>query len=405
MSSVTIVFRKDKINSKGVAPIHFRLIKNRKVSYIASGHSVHIDDWDESNKMIKVTKRPDLDKHTIRSINAQIFNRFNELQQDVLELDVEHRRISTKQLKEKVLGQAPKPFYPFADEYAERINIENRIGTYDRVRTVIKKMKKFRKELHFSEVTPVFLKEYETYLTKQGNRINTIHSNFKIIRAIYNEAFRQGLVKFEDNPFLRYKMKTEKTTRVYLTEEELKKFEEVAVTTGTKMELHKDMFIFSCYTGGLRISDILQLQWKHFDGTHINFNVKKTNSQIVIKVPNKGLEIFKKYHKKGLRPNDFIFDILPATIYKEGAKALDLALSSATAYIDKNLKILQEKAEIEKKISFHTSRHTWATRALRKGVSIDKVSKLMGHAAIKETQVYAKIVSEELDKAMDVFND
>ena len=80
-------------------------------------------------------------------------------------------------------------------------------------------------------------------------------------------------------------------------------------------------------------------------------------------------------------------------------------ISSATAYINKNLKLLATKAEIEKPLSFHISRHTWATRALRKGVSIDKVSKLMGHAQLRETQIYAKIVNEELDKAMDVFND
>ena len=86
-------------------------------------------------------------------------------------------------------------------------------------------------------------------------------------------------------------------------------------------------------------------------------------------------------------------------------RALDNAISSATAYINKNINTLAKKANISKKVSFHASRHTWATRALKKGMSIDKVSKLMGHAAIRETQIYAKIVNEELDKAMDVFND
>ena len=86
-------------------------------------------------------------------------------------------------------------------------------------------------------------------------------------------------------------------------------------------------------------------------------------------------------------------------------REVDSAISSATAYINKNLKIIAGKIGLEKKLSFHISRHTWATRALRKGISIDKVSKLMGHAAIRETQIYAKIVSSELDKAMDVFND
>ena len=75
-----------------------------------------------------------------------------------------------------------------------------------------------------------------------------------------------------------------------------------------------------------------------------------------------------------------------------------------TALINKNLKIIATRMGFAKNLSFHTSRHTWATRALRKGVTIDKVSKLMGHSSLKETQVYAKIVNEELDKAMDVFN-
>ena len=50
------------------------------------------------------------------------------------------------------------------------------------------------------------------------------------------------------------------------------------------------------------------------------------------------------------------------------------------------------------------SRHTWAVRALQKGISIDKVSKIMAHSAIRETQIYAKIVNEDLDIAMDIFN-
>ncbi len=80
-------------------------------------------------------------------------------------------------------------------------------------------------------------------------------------------------------------------------------------------------------------------------------------------------------------------------------------ISSATAYVNKNLKILAEKAEIGKHLSFHISRHTWATRALNKGMGIDKVSKIMGHAQIRETMIYAKIVNKDLDKAMDLFND
>jgi site-specific recombinase XerD len=73
--------------------------------------------------------------------------------------------------------------------------------------------------------------------------------------------------------------------------------------------------------------------------------------------------------------------------------------------MNKNLKIIRTDLELSKKLNFHTSRHTWATSALRKGMRIEYVSKLMTHSNIKTTQIYAKIVNSELDKAMDVFNE
>ena len=85
----------------------------------------------------------------------------------------------------------------------------------------------------------------------------------------------------------------------------------------------------------------------------------------------------------------------------QNIEELDNAIFSATAYINKNLKIIAHDVGIEKNISFHMSRHTFAVMALRKGISIDKVSKLMAHSAIRETHNYAKIVNEDLDKAME----
>ncbi len=164
------------------------------------------------------------------------------------------------------------------------------------------------------------------------------------------------------------------------------------------------MFVFAAYTGGVRVSDMLQLKWKDFDGTNLNITMRKTGGQISVKVPNKALDILKKYQAANPSKNSYIFPELDENLNLNDARELDSALSSATAHINKNLKTIAAKAGINKKLSFHISRHTWATRALRKGISIDKVSKLMGHSNLKDTQIYAKIVSSELDKAMDVFN-
>jgi integrase/recombinase XerD len=407
MSSVTIVFRKDKLNKKNEAPIHYRIIKDRKISYISTGYSVLESDWDDTNKKIKSTAKGKDHKETVAKMNAIISKRYSDIQKEVIELESAKRQVTSKQVKDIVFGKKPQDFYPFAKSIVESYQTDNKSGTYSRTSSVIAKMEEYAPNLSFHDITPKFLSEYENHLKtkKTPNSTNTIHANFKFIRLVFNKAFEMDIIELSLNPFLKYKMKTEKTQRDYLTEEELEAFSNVNTNTGTRMELHKDMFVFAAYTGGLRVSDMLQLQWKHFDGSNINFTIKKTNNQLSIKVPNKALEILKKYKKDDSQNNDYIFDMLPANTFMLSAKEIDDAISSATAYINKNLKLITSKTDIEKKISFHISRHTWATRALRKGISIDKVSKLMGHSAIKETQVYAKIVNSELDKAMDAFND
>jgi integrase/recombinase XerD len=80
------------------------------------------------------------------------------------------------------------------------------------------------------------------------------------------------------------------------------------------------------------------------------------------------------------------------------------AISSATAYTNSDLKEIIKLTKIKKSISFHTARHTFATTALQKGMRIEYVSKYMGHSDIKETQIYAKIINQELDKAIEIFN-
>jgi integrase/recombinase XerD len=407
MGSITIILRTNKANKKGECPIAFRIVKDRKATVISTGYFINPLHWDDQNKKIKASAKSRDSKETVARINAQITQRFGEIQNELIGIDSLNKRVSRKQIKEQLYGKAPEDFYAFAKKVVESYKAENKIGSFSKNQSILTKLKDYAPKLDFHDITPKFLADYEHHLKtmKRPNSINTINTNIKFIRVIFNRAYREELIDFDLNPFLKYKLKTEKTQRLYLTEEELERFRNAETKPGTRMDLHKDMFVFASYTGGLRVSDVVQLQWKHFNGEHIDFTIKKTGTQLSIKVPNKGLAIIEKYRPVEPNPNAFIFSMLPLGTLQLSATAIDNAISSATAYINKNLKIIAALAKVEKDISFHISRHTWATRALRKGVSIDKVSKLMGHAAIKETQVYAKIVNSELDKAMDVFND
>ncbi|MFI5135325.1 MAG: tyrosine-type recombinase/integrase [Chitinophagales bacterium] len=401
MASVAVVFRVDKLNQKDEAPIHLRIIKDRKINYVTTGIMVPQKNWDVKMKCIK-GKFPNKER-----LNSFIANKFAELQDQVFEHETISKSLTTRALKEKIYGKKPTNFFSFANAVVENYLRTNRIGSYDRSKSIIAKLKDFHygKQLMFQDITPEFLRKYELHLREVcGNSTNTVYKNMKFIRQLFKSAYREDIIEHNQDPFLKYQLKTEKTQRNYLTEDELQDIKNLKLTQGTRIELHRDMFVFASYAGGLRVSDVLQLKWKNFDGSHIHFSIKKTGQQLSIKLPEAAIEIIKHYKPGNPLPNQFIFPMLPNDFNTEDAMGMFRDISRATAYVNKNLKIIAEKAGINKHLSFHISRHTWATRALRKGISIDKVSKIMGHAAIRETQIYAKIVNEELDKAMDVFN-
>ncbi len=399
-ASVDIVYRRDKVNSKGESPLYIRITKNRKVQYIATGHKLTENYWDLSRRKVK-NNYP----NSVR-LNNYLNHLKNKYQDEVLKEETTDTKISTKELKRKITGSNDTDFFAVASLVLQKYKEDDKTRTYNKGRSIMQKLKDYldSEKLPIEEITPTFIGKYESYLKGTlKNKINTINKDLRFIRRVFNEAYRMELVTYDKNPFHKLSLKSEKTKRQFLTEPELNKIEELKLEPGSRMELHRNMFVFSAYSGGLRISDVLLMKWKDFSGAHINLAIQKTGTQLSIKLPNKAIEIITLY-KKERNKNDFIFPMLSGELDIKNVQLVNRAISSATAYINKNLKVIAHKAGVEKPVSTHIARHTWATRALRKGISIDKVSKLMGHAQIRETQIYAKIVNEELDNAMDAFN-
>ena len=241
--------------------------------------------------------------------------------------------------------------------------------------------------------------------TTLGNKQNTIHSSMKSIQKIMNLATEEDLIPYDKNPFLKYKFSMEAVDKVFLTDDEIHSIENLDLNENTKLELYRDAFVFSSYVGGLRCSDICMLRWENINEGAVTIRTIKSSSTVTIKIPNKALEILEKYKPENPEPKRFIFGLLyDDTDYSNG-KYRTNDTSNANMKLNAGLSSISKKCSIEKKITFHTARHTFATRALKKGMRIEYVSKLMAHSDIKTTQIYAKIVNEELDKAMDVFND
>jgi integrase/recombinase XerD len=322
----------------------------------------------------------------------------------------ESKRVQTYEIKQELIGVAkPKTdIFKFGERYYKTFEAKGKYGTFTLYKGVFAKLSDYvkAKPLFIEDLNVSFLKDYENYLRSEvGNKQNTIHTSMKSIRRVINVAVEEDVIPYDKNPFLRYRILTESVEKTFLTDDEIHKLEALVCEPNAMLDVHRDAFIFSAYAGGLRCSDICMLRWENFHQGFISLTTKKTNSTVTIKLPNIALKILDKYRSETPKGKDFIFPLLDSEFdtFDARFKAKDITLNNSK--MNYNLKKLAELAEIEKHFSFHTARHTFATRALRKGMRIEYVSKLMAHSNIKVTQVYAKIVNDDLDKAMDIFND
>ncbi len=400
-ASVKILFRKDKINKEGEVPIYLRVIKDRNSKQISLGIAIPEKYWDDENKRVKKGME------NSQRLNNYIAHKKAEAEGHALELETKSKTVSTKKIKEAVIGKAPISFLKYADRFF--VEMENKLqpASIDKTKHIVSKIKTYQNgaDLTFEELDVAWLKKYDFYLRNTlKNSNNTVVANFKLIRRIINEAIKEDLIPYEKNPFHKFKLKWENSKKAFLTEEEIETIEKLKLEDNPKCFHVRNMYIFATYAGGLRISDLVQLRWHNYDGDRILIHTKKTKNTVSIKLPQKAKEILKLYYYDNVNPNEFIFPFFEVSKDYSDGRYLYRAISSVGSICNKELIKIADMACLDKHIHFHTSRHTWATRALKKGMRIEYVSKLMGHASIKTTQVYAKIVNEELDKAMEVFD-
>ena len=398
--SFKIILKKNKQNKEGEYPLYIRVTKDRITRFCATGIKLKEGLWDDIERKIKKGY-----PNSVRANNL-LAQKYAEIQSKAIDWETKNKSIKQKRLKKELFKTSDESFSQYFRTYIDQLKATKKLGTLDKANATYSKLHVFAKteNLHFADIDVEFLKKFENYLRdKLNNKINTIHSNLKMMRKLFNDAVREELIPDHINPFSKYLLKTEKTNKEFLTENELQRIEALDLSNKPRLNDHRNMFVFSCDNAGMRISDLLQLKWKDFNDTHINFTQQKTNEQNAIRVPTKALQILQYYRGvTGSSDENYIFPFLRNDLHED--KVFD-AISSQTAYANKNLKEIAKLAEINKPITTHIARHTWATRALSKGVRIEHVSKLLGHSSIKTTQVYAKIVNKELDKAMEVFDE
>ncbi len=249
-----------------------------------------------------------------------------------------------------------------------------------------------RKDITFAEITPEWVEGFKDYLENKAkawahdNRKrlkeeplarNSKASYFNKLRACINQAFEERII--ETNPLRGIEgFKAEEGTRMYLTIDEVKRLAQAECD----YPQIKAAFLFSCLTG-LRRSDVLRLRWgdvyQQGEFARIIFRQKKTHGQEYLDINREALALM---GERG-DPDEAVFP--------------DLHSPSCT---NKAIQIWVARAGINKQITFHCARHTFATMMLDLGTDIYTVSKLLGHRDLSTTQIYARVLDKNKQAAV-----
>lgn len=392
--------KKNKIRTNGTAPIYLRITVDGKVAEIAAKRYIDPKKWDnKSQKAVGNSQEAKTLNSYLKTLEQQVYD-FHYL------MLKEEDFVTAESLKSKLLGTdvTTRMLIPIFQDHNDKVEAligqDFAPGTLERYKTSLKHTQEFLNwkykisDIDITKIDHAFIMDYDFWLRsvrKCAN--NTAVKYIKNFKKIMRLCMANGWLS--KDPFLGYKAKIKEVERPYLTKEEIQAIYDKEFASDRLSQV-RDIFLFSCYTGFAYV-DVKKLSKSHInigiDGEKWIFtNRQKTGTSTRVPVLPLAQELILKYqdHPECVNLN-VLFPVL------------------SNQKMNSYLKEIANVCGINKELTFHIARHTFATTVtLSNGVPIESVSKMLGHKNIKTTQHYAKIldkkVSEDMSVLKDIFN-
>ena len=368
-----VIIKDDYIKEDGTAALYIQVFLNKKRKRFPLNISVAPKNFDKKRQRVKAS-----DSNS-RDLNLLIEKQLGLFTDIATEYRLRKLTLTMDLLYKDVTDPDPKIcFLKFYEKTLKNQLQSKQIkdSTFRQQKSTLVKLKEFKNEVFFSEINKDFLAALLKHLkVKKNNAPNTIATTMKNVKKYLHLANEQGI--HTDLNFTQIKVKKEKGNREFLDENEIKLLYEYYSSKFIQKE-HKlvlKKFLFSCFTG-LRISDVQNLKRNNFLGEHLVFTASKTGEFQRFKI-NKTAMSF---------------------VNSEGAVFND---NFTDQTINVYLKEIAEICEIKKRITFHVSRHTFATQFLIKKGEIRVLQKILGHSKIETTMIYVHVVEEHINEQMD----
>ncbi len=402
MASIKAILRKTNQPRKdSMWPLAIRVTKDRKSKFIWLKQYVNEKDWDVRNGVVKKSH-----PNSVR-LNHLIAKKIAELNNLILEIEDKEESSSIADIRNALTKKKRKDvtFFQLAQERLDDYKKRKVFTVHDTDEGRIKTFKKFLggKDIHFHEITIPLLRKFRTYLIAvNGNSERTVANYYILIRTLFNQAIKEGIVERRYYPFggEGISIKLGESSKIGLNEEELKILEGMKYALGSAKWHTLNVWLTSFYFAGIRISDVVKLRWSDIPDGRLYYRMDKNQKRVSLKIPEKAQRIFDQYLPSKVEENDFIFpDIKKANILDK--EDVYVKVKTASRRFNRYLKKIAKDAGIAKNLSNHISRHSFGNISGDK-IPIPMLQKLYRHSDIKTTIGYQNnFLYQDADDALD----
>lgn len=392
MASIKLKFRPSSLEDKK-GNLNYQIIHRRLTRLIKTPYQISPVDWDDSTDNLLITKRTEGKAHLLLIRDktnwemAQLQGVISELEQTRVEYTADDIVASFQKIP------PVESVFSFMHQRISKLQQQKKMRTSEGYSSTMNSFVQFRKDedLSFDAFDSELMEMYEAYLIERGLVKNSTSYYMRIWRTVYNLAVERGYT-IDKKPFKHVYTGIDRTVKRAIPFKTIKMIKDLDLTFEPKLDLARDIFLFSFYTRGMSFIDMAYLKKSNLQNGMLTYYRKKTRQKLSILWEALMQEIVEKYADD---TSEFLLPILQRNgmderkQYKLKAKQIGRSLSK-----------IAERIELKVPLTLYVARHSWASIAQEKNIPTDVIREGLGHDDEKTTHIYlASIYTSQIDKA------
>ena len=395
MATVKLRFRRSTVAGKE-GTLYFRITHGRISRQINTGYRIFADEWNGNTLKLPDTDGQQERRSYLFSIEEKIKRDMVRINGIIRQMDLSGKEYTAVQVVDAFLtadgnGGELNGFVRTLTLNLKRIGKERLAETYTTTANSFMRFCIGHNDLHFNEISPELIREYEAWLNEQGLVPNTTSFYMRNLRAIYNRAVEQGQT-IDRSPFRHVYTGIGKTVKRAVPVQVIRRIKGLDLSFDHMLQRSRDFFMFSFYTRGMPFVDMANLKKTDLRNGVLAYRRKKTGQRLYIKWEKPMQDIVDRYQDAR---SPYLLPIITTSGNGERRQYLN-----AIHLVNRQLKTLSRKLGLSSPLTMYVARHSWASIARSKHIPLSVISEGMGHHSERTTQIYlASLGNVVIDRA------